>query len=237
MAIDYSSKSYWRDRLSREKDDGFEWLIPSSDVLSTITEIVNEITSTTAPISILHFGCGSSTLGVDLQRHLGKRVAVSDGDYASSSLRARHSASGLCISRCPLQVPLLEVDVLDIMSLRSIAPTDGWDVLVDKSTADAISCSPPLPISSPSSCSPGPAQVDALEVLCNNLGAVASRHSRWVSISYSATRFDFLAHRPAGSWQVIAKFPAKLRPTLSTNEGHVVHRPATGTWVWVLARR
>jgi hypothetical protein len=239
MSVDYSSKTYWRDRLSREQDNGFEWLIPSSDILSTIAKVVDELTPTSTPISILHFGCGSSTLGVDLQRHLGDGAVVSDADYASSSLYARESASTLpdC-THPPRQVPLFDVDVLDLDSMRSIAPADGWDLVVDKSTADAISCAPPLPISLPSQATPSAAQVEALEVLCSNLGAVASCHCRWVSISYSATRFDFLTHQPVGGWRVVSKFPARLQPTTSTKEeGHIVHQPVTGTWVWVLARQ
>ncbi|KLT39999.1 hypothetical protein CC85DRAFT_166945 [Cutaneotrichosporon oleaginosum] len=238
MAVDYSKKSYWRERLSREKDVGFEWLLPTAEILSTISDVVGEVNYASTPVTILHFGCGSSTLGVDLQRHLGDHFAISDADYASSSLHARDFAdSTVSESFSSLQVPLYDIDVLDLKSLLSIAPTEGWDVFIDKSTADAISCSPPLPGVSYSKHACNADEIDALSVLCANLRSVASRHCRWISISYSATRFDFLTDCPEASWHVVTKIPARLQATTSTKEGRVVHQPATGTWIWVLAPR
>lgn len=234
MAIDYSSKDYWHDRLLKENDVGFEWLVPSSALLSIISKIAQDSTFTHTPIRILHFGCGSSTLGPDIQQCLEERVAVSDADYASASLSVREPAAAL--AKPSHHVPLYEVDVLDLASLKNIAPTAGWDLLIDKSTADAISCSPPLvrPASDPFTAA---AEMEALQVLCDNLSEVSSLQCRWISISYSSSRFDFLASCPQSGWQVLDKFAARLEPTISANEGHVVHQPETGTWVWVLGRR
>lgn len=233
MAIDYSSKDYWRTRLFKEKDVGFEWLVPSSGILSIIVEIAQCSTSCNTPLRVLHFGCGSSTLGLDLQHSLGDRVMVSDADYASASLGTRDARKATVPTM--LHVPLLEVDVLDLISLRDTAPTGGWDLFVDKSTADAISCSPPLERPSATS-STAVTEVEALQVLCDNLGQVSSPRSRWISISYSSNRFDFLASDSRGGWRVLDKFPARLEASSNAMGGHVVHRPVTGTWVWVLGR-
>lgn len=237
MTIDFSSRAYWRGRLRNENETGFEWLVPSSAIINVVSEVAQDTALIDhSPLRVLHFGCGSSTLGSDIQQHLGPRAQVTDADYASASLRARDPGATPTTLPSTLFVPLFEADVMDLASLRAITPPGGWHLMIDKSTADAISCS--APISVPSSCDPsGERDRDCLDILCDNLGAVAAQDCRWISVSYSSSRFDFLTQRPHRHWAVLDKFPVQLAPTTSINEGRVVYQPQVGTWVWILGRR
>lgn len=224
--IDYSSQSYWEARLAKEEELGYEWLVPSAVILPVVASYIR----TNRPSRVLHFGCGSSSLGIDMQRSFGTRVSVSDSDYAVSGLRSRITEGRSCSALGA--VPLLEIDVLSLPSLLASAPASGWDLLVDKSTADAISCGP---LRETSDSSGNLVQQEALELLCDNLATVVFAGGYWVSISYSSSRFDFLGTLDEPKWRVIKKVSVKLSPTTATTEG-IVYQPETGVWAWVLER-
>lgn len=224
---DYSSQQYWSKRLLGEDMEGFEWLVGSEEILPLVSMLLDH---RQGPARILHFGCGSSTLGPDLQRHFGERVRVYDADYAISGTERKFLAqqTGSDIHT----LPLLHFDALDLQDMAGNAPLGGWDILVDKSTADAIACGEPL--MSISRDGSGSATREPIEVLCENLNRVTSTDASWLCVSYSASRFDFLlgAEKQHG-WRVQSKTPIRL--SQSGNEG-VVHRPETGIWAWVLRR-
>lgn len=226
---DYSSRWYWKDRLLSEDSEGFEWLVSSEDILPHIAPIIEE--SRIEPARVLHFGCGSSTLGADLQRRFGKLVNVYDADYAISEterkfLLQRFTDSGIETPR------VLHLDALNSQQMIDCSPPGGWNLLVDKSTADAIACGEP--IATTAQADTGPATHDPIEVLCRNLRRVTSADAAWVSISYSASRFEFLQgaeHRHG--WRVESKIAIRHS---GSEAGGIVHRPVTATWVWVLRR-
>lgn len=226
MPIDYSSQSYWETRLAKERDAGYEWLVPTSAILPVIfTHGINDNSYT----RILHFGCGSSFLGRDLQRAFGSKVAVTDADYAATGLQPESSAAVLAAK--DREVCLLQLDVLSLPQLVASSPAEGWDLLVDKSTADAISCGPPC---RPSEASLSGIEQEAIELLCENLAQVTRTAGRWVSISYSSERFDFLSTRNHSEWRVLHKLPVKLVPSTTVGSQGIVYQPETGVWVWVL---
>jgi hypothetical protein len=230
MPIDYSSQSYWESRLAKERETGYEWLVPTSLILPIISE--HGIT-TSHCTQILHFGCGSSFLGHELQSAFGRKVKVTDADYAATGLRPNIVGPHDC-SRSPEEVPLLDLDVLSLPSVVAASPAEGWDLLVDKSTADAISCGPPCGQSkgSPSD----DAEQEAIEVLCRNLAQVTRPAGRWVSISYSSERFDFLSARHDLPWRVTHKLPVRLISPTTVRSKDIVYQPEAGVWAWVLER-
>ncbi|WOO77785.1 EEF1A lysine methyltransferase 4 [Vanrija pseudolonga] len=229
MTVDYSSKVYWEDRLSRESAaDGFEWLVPS-DVLIPVVHAALPDARGTRPLNLLHFGCGTSSLGIDVQHHLGGGVRVVDSDYASSALRDTQLD----------QVPLMEMDMLSLPSLLKHMPPDGWDVLLDKSTADAISCGPAIPATDTAL----DRRVDAIEHLCHNAARVTRVGGRWICASYSSSRFDFLRSSPERpdrpttyGWRIIDKVALVRHATKTSADQQVVYHPETGIWAWVLER-
>jgi len=229
MSIDYSSQSYWESRLAKERDSGYEWLVSTSAILPIVS--THGITDKDCT-RILHFGCGSSFLGRELQRAFGSKVAVTDADYAAAGLQLQ-DGDACTTNHREREVPLLDLDVLSLAHLTASSPTGGWDLLIDKSTADAISCGPPLP--SPSAPSLG-IKREPIEVLCENLAQVTRPYGRWVSISYSSERFDFLAKGQDSKWRVVHKLPVQLIPPTTVGSMGIVYQPETGVWVWVLER-
>jgi hypothetical protein len=109
-------------------------------------------------------------------------------------------------------------DCSDVREEEGEDGENGWDVLLDKSTADAISCGPDIPLSlslSPASSSYVPSHgndtpddtdsppdaplVEPIIALCHNLARATRKGGRWLCISYSSTRFDHLSTLPRHS--------------------------------------
>ena len=95
-------------------------------------------------------------------------VQVVDTDYVAESISS--------ITQLRPIIPLNALDLSDLIRNSE----DGWDLIIDKSTADAISCGPLI------------ADIEPINVLCWNLAKVTKKGMRWISISYSSTRFTFL---------------------------------------------
>lgn len=281
---DFSSLKYWANRFENETE--FEWLARSEVVLPLISrqavslapspERDLETAPSIGPLRILHFGRGSSNLGSEIQKTLdsdGVPAHVIDADYVPpTSLSAR-------------DVPVIQLDVLNHTSLKAATQEQGgvWDILVDKSTADAISCGPGIPISQPDSIDPGSSGASSsassgnngdassptllcppIEVLCSNLARVTRPGGKWISISYSSTRFDHLSdspHTPLHSldhptssgtnpcesavptWRVLEKIslgstslPEGRTVTDGKGGTRVVYEPETPTWAYILER-
>ena len=261
---DFSSKEYWTSRFEEENE--FEWLARSEVIVSLVIRLAEEVLSqrrTTTitstgereessdqrSVRILNFGCGSSSLGVDLQNGLSEHfdsqvrvdrttVQVVDADYVQPELLSARS------------IPVVQLDVLDIQSLDALKQEFGeWDILVDKSTADAISCGPNITTDNGDTKEP-------IEVLCDSLANATKKGTKWVSISYSTRRYDHLVQKVTdtsivnadqveiekGQWSVLEKRPLG---SVSMPEGKVikdgkgwrtVYEPETPVWVYILER-
>jgi hypothetical protein len=248
---DFSSAEYWSARFVTETS--FEWLLPSNKIITFILD--NFLPNPESKIiKCLHLGCGTSTLGMELEDALKKAIRgevdiqVIDSDYVAESIT-------LSTPR-----PILNLNALDLYDLRSKSE-GGWDLIIDKSTADAISCGPLI------------GDIEPINVLCDNMAEVTNRGTRWISISYSPTRFSWLSitsggngdgagirgearsnmgqagreeggeGRGGGGWKVLEK---KFLASTSLPEGRrwkdasgverVVFEPETGVWGWVLER-
>lgn len=253
---DFWSPSYWQARFSTENN--FEWLLPSSTIIPLVREILLSLPSSPTPlvqkvgqkgdvqeaerkVTILHMGCGSSTLGTQLQAYLddqpqspnyaGERrvYQVYDADYVKppvSTMPAEQEG----------KVPFKLVDVLSIESLLSNLPyqegpvpshdtaivieeEQKWDFILDKSTCDAISTGPQLSPPSLSADQTEQAPVDPVERTVFNLSKVVKKGGKWVSISYSPIRYGFLSDFDNDGnygWKVVRK---EMVAMTSTPEG------------------
>lgn len=270
-APSFSSADYWARRFASEKS--FEWLLPSSLLVPTILDVFRFLLRADSidthaesgevgqgagqgegrTYHVLHFGCGTSSLGADLQAALDNelgadrrrpahsaqdgphrigrspapsapapaqlsarpRALVVDADYVASALPARDRNG--CPDRdgeaAPPLPPLVQMDMLSPSSLARSVSRDaagqvrGWDLVVDKSTADAISTGPSAPASVPvpdpgaqveieeegrgAEGGEGQAMVamDPVERLARGLAGVVRPGGRWVCVSFSQTRF------------------------------------------------
>ncbi|XAO24802.1 hypothetical protein I312_103608 [Cryptococcus bacillisporus CA1280] len=279
---DFWSPSYWQTRFSTESN--FEWLLPSSTIIPLVHEILLSLPSSPTSlvqkvgqkgdaqeaerkVTILHVGCGSSTLGTQLQAYLddrpqspnyagGRRVyQVYDADYVKPPV-------SIMPAEQEGKVPFKLVDVLSTESLLSNLPyqegpvpsddtaivieeEQKWDFVLDKSTCDAISTGPQL---FPFALSAGQTEqppVDPVERTVFNLSKVVKKGGKWVSISYSPIRYDFLSDFDNDGnygWKVVRKEMVAMtsipegRRIREGNQERIVYEPETGVWMYVLER-
>ena len=149
-------------------------------------------------------------------------VQVFDSDYVAESIKPSPNAS--LESR-----QILPLDCLNLADLMHKSPELGWDLIIDKSTADAISCGPLID------------SIEPLQILLNNLAQVTKKGTRWISISYSATRFSHIEQ--GDGWMMVEKrflastsLPDGRRWKDASGVERVVFEPETGVFGWVLER-
>ncbi|KAL2270729.1 hypothetical protein VTJ83DRAFT_100 [Remersonia thermophila] len=231
----FDSKDYWGERFATETS--FEWLAPSATILEIAAPYLlgdaapasgpapsSSSSSSSSPppppLRILHLGSGTS----DLHSHLRARgfERVTNVDYAPQALvrgrdlerarfgdvRTKYAVADLTRSSRSLEEDLAAADAEEEAAAAGgggAGGGDGWkmagryDAALDKSTADAIACGGD----------------GALRVLAENVWRCLSAEGRggfWISLSYSATRFDDV--RDLFEVQVVRKIPtAKAKPT------------------------
>lgn len=262
MPPDFSSSEYWSNRFTKETS--FEWLSESDVILPLILEVIAEVVksrsatrggsssnghagpSTHDPLKVLHLGCGTSNLGSQLQHILDQRqgsaypVQVIDADYVASTITTDRS------------IPLIQMDVLDREALHRKTEEQcgdaGWDFILDKSTADAISCGLNIEVSTieprlENKESNDLEVVRPMVAMCSNLASVTRPGSRWMSISYSSSRFEDLDQFTSKPWRVLAKKPLTIQAEpggkqISDGRGgfRTVFEPETVYWFYVLER-
>lgn len=263
---DFSSSEYWSNRFATEIHNPFEWLANSELVIPSIIDSIRSVISSRpearhrSPLSVLHFGCGTSSLGDDVLKALktckdiDTHIELVNSDYVAQSLKPPEDVM-------PREsTPIINLNVLSPLELLLASPQSGWDLLIDKSTADAISCGPDLPPSTIPNNVPGRALIPAIEKLADCLADVTRKGGRWVCISYSSARFPFLDSNLSSREretlevgksvvQVLQKWKLLERKLVATTYipggrqvrdrngvERVVYEPETGVWVYVLER-
>lgn len=270
IVSDFSAPEYWSNRFEREK--AFEWLADTRAIGPMVLELVQELsqarlkqsqyplstisTQTTdtdkpkPPLNILHFGCGTSSLGPDLATLLnsnGINVKLVDADYVAKSISSEKAGKEGNAKRN--KVPLINLNVLDPDELEATKPDGGWDLLLDKSTADAISCGRGIKRrigNGNTSGSNGDEKrsqgaevedsvqeseyelVEPIQILCDNLAAITRKDGKWLCVSYSSTRFDHLKSTSHPSSTDTTHAPPHTTPTTI--------RSAVPSWRLVSAR-
>jgi hypothetical protein len=288
---DFSSPTYWSNRFSTEKS--FEWLIPSHLVVPLVLDHITvpdtredehepeedgHVGGTLGPKTLrgLHLGCGTSDLGGVIEAALGDQlkgqgvdVKVIDSDYVADTISRDGPGAGSKSTEkggeTILPLDCLDLDDLVTKSRIVLGEGRGWYFIIYKSTSDAISCGPliPLPLSE-SSARAGAndyididTDVEPLEVLLENMAKVTKKGGRWISVSYSEKRYACLISNPGTlvphesgvgegegyGWKVLEK---RFLASTSLPEGRrwrdeqgverVVYEPEPGVWGWVLER-
>ncbi|KAI0517444.1 S-adenosyl-L-methionine-dependent methyltransferase [Xylaria bambusicola] len=198
MAADFEKQSYWHSRFTSET--AFEWLVPSTAFIPFIEPYLNPLVSDpylNPPSSssshspehslskrrrILHLGSGTSDLHIRLREK--GYTDVTNVDYEPLALdRGREMeewAFGDVIMKyvvADVTAPfrLLTTQDLPIHDGLNEYEGEGFDIVLDKSTADAVACA------------------------CDEAVLAMARWVRaglrdrdgavWISLSYSAVRF------------------------------------------------
>ena len=249
---DFSSQSYWSTRFKSETS--FEWLVQSNEIIPLILDALPGPSDGDERFNVLHIGCGTSSLGAELKRALREHLALRDGLDAPEVKVVDTDYVVPLQYATPTQeqgVEFRQCDILHVESLRAISP-EGWDLVVDKSTADAISCGSSLTVDEPGQGEDESATGtlerttrEPVEVMCENLGRVTGKGARWICVSYSETRFDHLSRSTGGEgqsarWKVLQKQGLKettgQRVVKDGDTERIVYEPSTSVWAYVLER-
>ncbi|GKU02810.1 methyltransferase 13 [Fusarium langsethiae] len=188
MAADFEKQSYWHERFASEK--AFEWLLPSAEFTSLIEPALDRLDPDTA--RILHIGFGTS----DLQNHFRARGFrhVLNVDYEPLAIDRGRDLEKKAFGDVQMHYHVQDATQLDL--------SEKFDLVVDKSTVDAISCG----------------GVTALRRMIDGVRNCLADGGVWVSLSFSAYRFN-LDDLPFDV-EVLAKI---LTPKLLPNDPDIYH--------------
>ncbi|KAJ0159377.1 Methyltransferase-like protein 13 [Colletotrichum tanaceti] len=203
MPTDFDKQSYWGERFASETS--FEWLTPSATFLSIADPYLADLDGSAR---ILQLGFGTS----DLQNHLRARgfADVTNVDFEPLAVDR-----GRALEKRAFGDVAMRYLVADATRLRLLPPSpdgqhdelDKFDVVVDKSTVDAVSCG----------------GADAFLRMADGVRRHLKDGGFWISLSYSSCRFD-LEGLPFDV-EVVAKIPTpKLKP----------HDPDVYHWCYLL---
>ncbi|KAM0348629.1 hypothetical protein ACHAPU_004064 [Fusarium lateritium] len=182
MVADFEKQSYWHQRFSTEK--AFEWLLTSVDFMPLIQPVLDRLDPDTA--RILHIGFGTS----DLQNHFRSREFrhVLNVDYEPLAVERGRTLERQAFGDVQMRYHVQDATQLDL--------GEKFDLIIDKSTVDAISCGGETP----------------LRRMISGIQNCLAHGGVWISLSFSEFRFD-LDDLPFDV-QVLDKVPtAKMRPS------------------------
>lgn len=248
----YDEEQYWDEKFTRA-DDIFEWL-GSGDVLLEAARKYCLSQKAERPPQILHLGAGTSTLCLDIARDL-QRIypKVEKSLIAESISNVDFSQIALNISKKQATqdgldgMQYIKVDLrdwADISSKQLFSERNLFDIIIDKSTSDAISTNAKISLKAVYQASLCPfffvqsdndySLLDPLDVVATHLAALSKPGCIWAVLSYSANRFDFLTCNSSISqryWTVVSKQHIEV-PCSSANP----HAPAIYHYFYQLQR-
>jgi SAM-dependent methyltransferase len=193
MPADFEKQSYWHDRFASEKS--FEWLLASSEFIGIIEPYLTSLGSSTSSSHILNIGSGTS----DLQNHLRGRGFhnVCNIDYEPLAAERGRQLEEKAFGNAVMRYVVADATQLGYESSKLGNRGYGkFDLVIDKSTADAISCGGQT----------------ALLRMAQGVRNVLADDAVWISLSFSASRFD--DPRLPFHVETITKIPtSKISPT------------------------
>ncbi|KAF3000217.1 hypothetical protein E8E13_007155 [Curvularia kusanoi] len=262
-APEFGSQEYWDQRFTTNTAP-FDWLSAPDALDPLITDALR--TSNQEQPQLLHIGCGSSLLSQHLKNHVESPRQVHNVDYSSVVIEAerrRESESvGGNVDACARWDA---VDLLNYASLNEACGQSMYSVIVDKSTADAISCADDVSCHLPyaicteertvandlTKAGHKSVLIHPLHLLAVHLAYVAKPGAKWISLSYTAERFPFLDDVEVATTTKNAATDTEIPdPRIlwtvvgkhqieakeEGNMGGVAHRPKVYHWLYILQR-
>jgi EEF1A lysine methyltransferase 4 len=217
----FDSEAYWDHRFAASQSP-FDWLTSVDDSINVLEKfLVNGSGKETGHLEqneqlILHIGCGTSELSFRLRHYVRQPSQVHNVDFSQQAVdggrdkeKRRFASLGLDSAEAERRAGEIgldaawmrwsKADLLSLPSVLSLVNKDGrlYDLVLDKSTSDAISCGDDVqipPAGHGTEQKPAPRSMHAVEVLALHLAAVTATAGRWIVISYSAQRLWFLEY-------------------------------------------
>ncbi|CAI7596082.1 unnamed protein product [Penicillium manginii] len=249
-APDYDSPEFWDHRFATGCDVG-EWLNSGHVLIDAVLTDLGQrahLKSPGNPPRVLHLGPGVSHLGQKLRDACLERRWTANGilnvDFSSEAVRIGQNAER--------EIPpghamhWRRADLLLWDHVATLMPFAPFDVILDKSTSDAIATSSDFKVSAldaPEIC-PTVREVaqdddndttilSPVELLALNLVPLTRKDTTWITLSYSALRFDRI---PA----LKHYWTLRSRTALKAPAGPVsssAHTPDVFHWVYILDRK
>jgi hypothetical protein len=263
MPPSFSDVEYW-DKRFRTNTKAFDWLCPES----CFDEELAALARSGYSMQVLHIGSGTSMISFHLSRTLPPSSRIRNLDFSIEAVewgRNRETESRTTSNNgFPLQAPLewTQASCLSLESLLATTVPRSVDVIVDKSTSDAIACGPDIAVQPLLTRKQEHAQKSSLlglrlhplYILAFNLAVLAKPGARWLCLSYSNDRFPFYSDLTSSSpssvpegvldptryWRLLQKKDIQVEEQVDgeskKHAGCAVHRPATNHWMYVLER-
>lgn len=163
MPPEYDSKEYWHARFGKET--AFEWLVPSAEFVKVLEPLLPD-PQTAAPPKILHVGCGTSDLHT-LLRQRGYRD-ITNMDYEPLAIQRSREIEERIFGDVEMNYVVADATDFDL------GDDVKFDLVIDKSTTDAIACNGSSPVIS----------------MTNAIRRCLRDDGMWISLSFSAYRYD-----------------------------------------------
>ncbi|KAK6337606.1 hypothetical protein TWF730_003001 [Orbilia blumenaviensis] len=255
MPPSFGDKSYWDARFAANPST-FDWLLPAGPLLSSIH---SSLTTTPCP-RILHIGCGTSSLSFHLKGLTGDPKKICNVDFSPIAVEAGKAQDGS-----------MNWETLDLLSAEQVLEFKkanmfedgggGFGLIIDKSTADAISCASDVDVEFPyfiasntvEGSSRKTAKIHPLAILSLHLAYLVAPGAKWLLLSYSSSRCSFLGPEkdgdkvvdqkaldegfpdPRSLWRVV-KEEALDAPDENNDSNSVVKRPVVKHTLYTLER-
>ncbi|KAI4718736.1 hypothetical protein E4T48_04998 [Aureobasidium sp. EXF-10727] len=249
-APSFGEVEYWNTRFTNE--DQFDWLADFAVLEPWLKKAIAEKSVHDGRPQVLHIGCGSSALSTQLRKLVDSPQQIHNVDYSPVVIERNRQREIETLHCLASGTELCRWSTLDLLSASQILDFEksgaNYDVIVDKSTSDAISCAEDVAVESPypinaintnRSQSRDQGALYPLYLLSFHLAYLARPGCLWVVLSYSASRLSFWEDAtpsgfPASSqlWEI--KRHEKIDQPPDSED--TVHRPPTMHHLYVLER-
>jgi len=222
MPPSFAEQEYWDTRFSNDKA-AFDWLLPSSLVCDIVARTIDDA-SLTDP-RVLHIGCGTSDLSSRLRTLVKDGTDVCNVDFSQPAVEAGRATEADVAAaewggggiehqgnKLADHMRWSQADLLSLPDVKSLLDEEYhneclYNVVVDKSTSDAISCGEDVEVQLPYALGVHAdsqisrkeerlvvSGVHPLHILAVHLAALTQPVTgRWIAISYTDDRFPFLS--------------------------------------------
>ncbi|KAI1464515.1 uncharacterized protein F4812DRAFT_462574 [Daldinia caldariorum] len=182
MPADFEKQSYWHERFSSETC--FEWLASSESFMSIIEPYLSRhsLTCQGSP-RILHLGSGTSDLHNCFR--LRGYLDVTNADYEPLAIERGRQLEQEAFGDVRMKYMVADATQLSC----NLSHDQKFDIVVDKSTTDAVSCG----------------GTTALSGMASSVRQCLADNGIWISLSYSSARFDI--EQLPFDVEVIARIP------------------------------
>ena len=242
----FGDLEYWNDRFTKE--DEFEWLADYTVLESWLKRSIAEKHEP----QVLHIGCGSSALSMQLRDLVASPHQIHNVDYSDVVVERNRRREYELFCSTEAATEWCHWSTLDLLSVSQVLgfgqSGKQYDVIIDKSTSDAISCSEDVSVKLPYHISnsassrllhPMQATVYPLHILAIHMAYLAKPGCSWVVLSYSASRFSHMNEPstdglplPSELWRL--ERHEKIEQPPDPND--TVHRPPVMHHLYVLRR-